>query len=775
MKLLLRHIRRTVKKSPMQPILILLTVMLSVALAVTAIRLSDVLVTHSKEQARAKEALGDILITPQGASDSRLLFEEDAERVIKDLGTVLGEFPLTAILANNESRELLHVSAVDLEKADAFYLFSYVAYGHFNTQNIDRAVVISESFAASHGLLVGDTLTLRLLEKDFTYTVQAIAKDDGLLSQSSVLISITGVSRELARRVPPIASLGDLFSPYTRLMVKLNDPSRAGEVRDMLSADFHFSDKHVEETARVEQMDFLILLQLVFVWTFMLLLLLLAGFVIASSLSLLHRRRRAEYDIFACVGASPTTLRGLLYIESLIYAALGGIMGLFFSVPLVHGAGGLYDWYTEPLAPNAIGLLFGLLVAPLLMLLCTAVYLRREKRKKVSEVPHAAMESGIPTADWLIPALLLLLSTVLAILLPVAYAYIAASVALMATVWLLFVAMPLLLRWFAGMLEKSLLCLRAPAGFVVLAVKNIKGRFAVRHTGRLIAVLVALLASIMTCKEALSNQIGMMTEDLPFDFLAYNVSVREKQQLQGDESVLATMSMIYIPGVELQDGASAVAVSLEGDHSLCLPEGLAPQRLPTGRELVLSTGLAIRTNTHVGDSVSLQIGGASHLFTVTEIVATNGNFLYLDSTEIGIARDLFCVRLQPDATQAQRDSMVATLEASGAAVAEPTSAFGVLPHTLSGHLKLMSYAVLAATVLALLGCINAFVQQYRERLEEWSLLRACGMTRRGMIGILITEATLLIFFALLCGGLAGGIMNLFINRGMHSFGMVLFA
>ena len=62
MSLFLKHILRTLRHSPTQPLLILLTVILSTALAITAFRLPDMFREHIALTYGGEQELGDVTV-----------------------------------------------------------------------------------------------------------------------------------------------------------------------------------------------------------------------------------------------------------------------------------------------------------------------------------------------------------------------------------------------------------------------------------------------------------------------------------------------------------------------------------------------------------------------------------------------------------------------------------------------------------------------------------------------------------------------------------------
>ncbi len=769
MKLFFKHVMRAIKRAPLQPILICLTVMLAVLLSVTAFSLADYFGDHAAKSKQAQTELGDIVITARTDSEAHLLFTEQAEAVLAEQGEVMGDFALSAVLAGDEPVSL-RISAVDLEKCDAFYRFSYLSYGSFTNQNLSRALIISAQMAEVHHLSVGDTVTLRLLDTDLTYTVQAIAEESGLLAESDALISFSGLVQLLAARAPIIASLGDAFGPCTRLMVRVRESADVDAVQQLLLASTAFADKSIVKTDQTQQNDFLLLIQITLVAVFLLLLLLLAIFVIATALALLHQRRAAEYALFSLVGATPRQISLLMYVESLLYAFCGTLPGLLLALPAIRAVATLYPTHqaTPQLGIGAV--LFGVGVAPLLMLACTAVCLHRSRARTGSE--SAPKTVRVPRRMLLLAAALLAVCVLLLCVLPVAYRFTVAVVGMLLVVWLVFLLTPLLQHALACLLQKISLS-RSTRAPLWLAAKNVKNGHMLRYAGKLLAVFLSLLLPLAVCRQVITDQISAMTEELPFDFIVTNASDGLKNEVEADPAVAGTMRFTYIMGIGMPNGATAMAASFVGDVAHCLPPSLQSSHAPTGAEIMISRGLATRCGVGVGDTVPLVIGGVSHDFVVSEILRVNANFLYFDATSVGLSHDMLFVRLHDDSSEAASD-LTATLEANGALLLPPGEVFGTVPVTLRGHVALMRYMLALGTLLSVLGCVNVLLQQHHARRGEREILCCCGADKKTMLAMHALELALITLAALLLATVASTVTCYLIDRGVRAFGMALF-
>lgn len=774
MKLFLKHILRSMRHAPLQPLLIILTVAVAVSLSVMAFAVSGMFADRAEQTAQSATAAGDLLISMRADSGARILFEEDAAALLGDDGRVLGEFRLTGVLSNEEG-STLSLSCTDLLAADEFYRFSYTVYGSFHEKTLDRTAILSASAAAAHGLSVGDEFTLRVLEQEFVYTVGAIAADTGLLAQCDALVSIDGIVATLADRMPIISSLGDSFRPYTRLMIKLSDGADADAVVQRFQASSAFADKQVSLTESAAYGDFWVTMQLVFLWATLILMLVLVAFVLGTSLTLLHRRRAGEYALFAMVGASPAQLRGLILLESALYALWGGLGGVALGFPVTRTVASFYEWRTTPLwvrLPDALG---GFFLGFAIVLICTLQYLSRSAPIGLSREHHRSEQTRerLLCVDWLPAATLLSVSILLMVCLPVRLRFAAGLAAGLSLVWLLFVLLPLLLRLLSGGAASRLLRARRMHASAWLSLKNLCHRYSLRHAGRLLAVMLALLLSLLTCERVLSGQLDNMTFDEDRGVVALGVSEQTEQALAAHDTVKGVIRLDLRKGATVNGCTGATAMSISGDVYTCLDASLLPSRMPTGDEAVLSEGLAELAGVERGDRIDCMIGGVPCTLTVTEIQRSNANVLYYDAEPLGIRQETLCVTLREGSPE-QIERVSAMIEADGGFVIRNGSLFGSAQSSMSGHVRFLRVTLLLSLILSLLGVGNMLVQQRDVREHERELLALCGMTKRDIHAMQLLETAGLLLLTGAIAVLAAGAICLIVDLSLRSFGMLLF-
>ncbi|MBQ9801721.1 MAG: hypothetical protein IJW51_01450 [Clostridia bacterium] len=776
MKLFLKHVTRAMLRRPWRPLLLALTVTLAVALAMTATGLSVMLYDNALHNIRLKQEMGDIRITPRGDSGTRFLWSEDVENAVGEDGEVLGEFRLSGLALYEGEERLLTISALDLYEADRFFEFQYLAMGEFTTQNLSRAAIISESTAKTYGLRVGDILTVHLLQQDIAYTVQAIAKDTGALREAGMLISLSGVLMMLSEQLPVIGTFGDSDYPYTRLLVKADDPAKIPEILTRITSSDLFADKLVQHVDGAAELDFWLVMQLTVIFVVTLLLLMLCGVLMTGTLHMIHRQRAQEYALFRSIGATRRQIHAAVYMESGIIAFVGTVGGILLSLPMLLGVIGIYGWETSLARLALAALPMGICFPPLLTYLCTALHLRRADHLEVGRGEAATplpRRAECTRKTVLLPLGLTLLFALLGILLPVKLRIFSMVALLFSQTWLIFLVTSLCLKGMARYLEKLLEHRDTRQGGWLLAIKGLHNHTAIRHIGRMLTVLCMLIATVVCCRHSLVQYFDILTGDAPFMMLTSSMSEELQESFEQDEAVTGVLQVTYVSGVALPNGGRATAISLSGDMGLWFDPALVPRHYPVGQELAISRGLATLAGVREGDTLTLVLDGVSHTFTVTEVMPIQPNFIYFDATALGIKHDLTCVGTADEsAATVQRLQNMA--EMGGSAILPLSALLGTGPETATSHLTLLRYALIIAALLSLVGCLNIVLEHLHERRGEGSILRLCGMTRGRLYLLYARELLLTLPVVLTVAATGTALLCLAVHFGVGSFGMVLF-
>ncbi len=769
MKYFLKHIIRDVKAFPVQPLLILLTLTLSVAIAVTAFRTEAMFERHANDVAMADAELGDILIS-QGTSDARIMFESELESIVGDKADVFGEFRLTAITDDS----YISVSAADLVAADRYFEFNYKEYGKITTENLKSAAILSSSSANRLGLSLGDSFSVSVLNKEFSYTVCAIAESTGLFANCDMLVSITGVISRLAELSPTIAAMGDHITPCNRLALKAANGEEPAELAELIGTTF--SDWRVELTANSTQKDFLMLIQTGSVWLIAAIVIILAAVLTGTCLTLLESKRRLEYASFEAAGASRRTISRLRYTESAIYAIIGAILGIALAHPLTHAAGSLFYWNTEPLTVGLSGVIFGLIFSPALILSCTAIHIKRQKHLPLAEQlfeeeSESADDLRSDKKELITTLILIAICFALAILLPGSYRYIPSVIALPLVLRASYIFVPHVIKRISSAVANR----QKIKGRSILLMRSFENKFALRHVSRLFVLLLSLLTVISLCRGTLSGALDLMQNAIVGDYAVVGANDSIREELKNDPNIESVSSIGLFMGTELPNGNTLTAISVDPDSYECLNEKILPDKIPKGREAVISSGIADLLKIKKGDAITVTIKGSPQTLTVVSVVDAVIPTLFIDAKSLGLGNDALVLNLTDNARndESAKSELLSRLEAYGLTVSEPSTLLGTIPATGKGFLGIIGAASIAAAVLTGIGIVNSISAIYRKRTREFKILRLSGMTKAGIAKTVTSELTVIIVFSLLLAIPTSLLLTSSIELTMRSFGMSL--
>lgn len=775
MRILLAYIRRSWQTAPLQPLLIMLTVALSVAVAVTSWTIGGIFSERADEFERHRTALGQIGVTMNADREIRMLFATDAEAIVGDSGRVLGEYTMTAFMpaAAGEGRRAVSFAATDLLEADAFFAFSYTDLIKIPEDRIRDAAIVSESFALQEDLAAGDSLTLEILGEDVTFLVCAVARDEGLLAERRLLVSRERIVGMLARYSPAISALGDSFSPSTRLMIQCEE-SRAEDLFLQISHADTFADCRVELYADVDTVNVNLLMQTASVWLLAVVLMTLSCFLILSAQSILLRKRRRDHALLGVAGASPAHMVGIALAESTALSFAGGVIGVLLAICITPWIGSFFVWHTSPVLVDPTGVITGLLLAIFLGDGCTLMSMRGQGSEPLAERLSDArypIPSRPKTRRALACTLVTLVLALFTVLLPVENAYLAAIPTLVLSVFSIYLAFPVLFYGVILLLERWSVTWTRRSGVWMLAIRNLKNHASISHVARLWAVLVAMTVTVFFCGSVLADQERVMDNAVVGEVVAVGVPDSAIENLNQSPAVAGVATLWSDENARINDRYTAIVIALAGDVATCASADFLPTELPGEDEAVVSAGMAALLNVGIGDRIAVDVQGYERILTVRSIQHSHFNMVFVSPSIFKTAHPITCVKLTDDPNACAE--VTAVLETSGAYLMDRDELDGGISDTLSGFLSLSRVSLIAALVLSVVGCVNAYASQYLSRKQERVVLRGVGMSRK-----LIRRAYLLeILLAILCstavGVLIGSGLIFILDCGMQSFGCTL--
>lgn len=772
MRIFLRHIGRTIRKHPVRPVLLIITVALAVCTGVVALRFRDVFLARNESKEAAQRAQADIIITLSAQSQERMLFAEDVTAILGDSAQVLGDYSLTAFYGTEDNARPVAVKGVSLEAADEYYDFDFYGYGEFTDKNLLEAVVISKTFAEQNSLWVGDTLCLSLFDISREYTIQAVADDEVCFFDCDVLIDISSATKMLAQKSEAIASLGDSFAPSNRILIRLNDVSRTDEAFEILSEGYEFSDDLVQNMRANSSRDVTLLAQNTLISLMSILICFLSAIVIYTSMSLLSCQRETEYALFAVSGADRIQIGVLKLTESMIYAVIGGGCGLAMSPFALDYAASLFPWYGGGAQIGAGGIAFGFAFAVLLMGICTIAEIIRADK---IELALRVSGEGYPKSkkkNAVLPAIFCMAFaafTLSAVTVKADKKYIFAILAVISGITVLYLVIPHILKALSGVLERALSGSRA--GALIICIKNVKNNYSLQHIGRLLTVLVTVLIAIGVCSGVVSEQEAVIKNALDADILVSEMPYPLRDELKEKGIADGIAEIRLYRSTEIAGKYSVFGIAASGDAVKCLSSDLLPEKLPGKGQVVISKGLSYLCGAGVGDVLPVSVRGNEYELEVSQIQNTNANVIFINMEDASSLTGIVCINL---ADGESREGVIGLLEANGVMAWSTDIAETVGIDTIDGFLSLSKVVFFVSLAVSLAGIANMYFEQMRQRRSERELLRLSGMDGLRLVCTSASETLFLSAISLIFGVIVGAGVCFIIDLGLRSFGCVLF-
>lgn len=776
MRLFLKHILRSIKKAPLQPLIILLTLTIAVATFVATAEMSFATVEEIEYKKGRVDKSSDITVMLSGSDEVRILFKEDAERIIGEDGTVMGEFSLTAITGEKEKHPVT-VIATELREADSFYSLSLTENALIPERELDDSVILSTELSSKLGLSKGDTFKIDLLGLSFDFKVAAIAKSEGVLYDAGAIINIGAVTEALSDANPFIGAFADSVTPFTRLKIKLNDAADIDRYIDLLSEDEAFSEKSILKNSENRgSEDFAGMLAMIAVLVCALIILLLCALVITTSLDLLSKERMADMGLFMLSGADTRTLNLILYLECLIYSAAAAALGLLLSLPLMRGMNGIFDFRTGDVLPSPIDIPIAIIAAPISVITVAFINAKKEGALTISERLQKTNEKTKTVGFCKLFLTFLAFSVVFLItslLVPVRLRFPFGIASALSLIGFIFTFVPFfatsLSRLTSSLLERK----NTPRAPLLISQKNMTVSYPIKHTTRLITLLLTLLSTAFFCINTLTTQLRQLGNMVDSEYIAIGADEKSDAIAESTEGVSDSFRIFVSKSLTTEHGSGLMAISVSDGAIGSINESIRPERLPLHNEVVLSSGLAILTQKRVGDSITLKYLGNSYDYEIIDIIPTGANIVFLDAERIGEKNDLLCIDAAFTEDSEAFASLSEAMNLRGAYFATTDDVIMPLLNDILSFADMARYVLYIALFTTLVGIINVLFSDYVTRKREKDVYYTVGMTAAEIrrVGFFEVISTLLI--ALILVPIFSSALSFLLDFSLSSFGVDL--
>ena len=199
-----------------------------------------------------------------------------------------------------------------------------------------QGAVAGRKLANQYGWKVGDTIPIRgtIYPGTWNFNLQAIY--DGVDNKTDESQFFLHWSYLNERNKKTLFGLRDQVGVF---VVGLNNPSAAAEVSTAIDARFKNSNaESLTETEKAFQLGFVSMTEaiLVAVQIVSVVIIVIILAVMSNTVAMTTRERISEYATLQALGFSPWFVCGMVIVESMLVALLGGVMGVLLTFPVTE-------------------------------------------------------------------------------------------------------------------------------------------------------------------------------------------------------------------------------------------------------------------------------------------------------------------------------------------------------------------------------------------------------------------------------------------------------
>ncbi|KAB8183822.1 ABC transporter permease [Microbispora catharanthi] len=510
--------------------------------------------------------------------------------------------------------------------------------------------------------------------------------------------------------------------------------------------------------------------------------LLVAALVIYNTFNILVAQRMREMALLRCIGATKRQVFGSIVLESAVVGLLSSVLGLLTglglgaaAVAVLRAVGTDIPTGTVSLSPQtiAVGMCTGVVMTMAAALLPARQATRVPPVAALrTQVEEHAFRAGVVRV--VVAALFVLAGAGLTAAGMLQKPGQAALLAVMAGGVLVFFAVlilgPVIVRPLSGL-----------AGWVPARLFGVPGRLAVdnarRNPKRAATTTVALTVGVtlMTFMAVLTSTVrttvsGQLDQQFPADYILSSQtgtiprSVADTLRANRDLAAVTEFrgKKAKVNGREFEVGTvtqSAIGTAIKPEASSGTMDGFG------AGEVAVADYVARDLGVKVGDTVTVASGGRKTPLKVVAVLKADVSLLpsftmteQAFERQFGTVGDAQILVDAADGVAPERARKVvddATAAYPAVKVGSTTEIRGQFDEAIDSILMIITGLLALAIVISLLGIANTLSLSVHERTRESALLRALGLTRPQLRGMLSVEALILGLVGAIVGVLLG--------------------
>ncbi|HBE9726515.1 TPA: FtsX-like permease family protein [Clostridioides difficile] len=765
MKIILKYIFTNIKERKIRTAVVLLSIVLSTVLLFVSFSIG--LSYESAQRKMAKGMSGTATISVQSKNPDILTNLED----IPDLNAIkskVGVLESSAIYNKGGYYEEFSLIAADLIQLNKINK-PQLENGNSITDFSGDKIILPNRFTSKYKIKKGDSITLQIYGKSYTFQVSDIASYDTVFLRHT-----RGVNALLPKET--LSKIINKGSGYTRVLIESEEEmteNLVNKLSEELSTEKYTVSNTINETkiisdARQKTMPF-------FLISFFALT--LSIFIIYSSYKVITLERLPFIGTFRSIGANEKTVTRILMLESILYGSIGGLIAIPIGIVvlnlMLHGLGNsLEQGISIPTVISPIGVIISVIVAIIVSSFSAYIPVKKASHLPIKNIVLGTVEEkNVSNRSILfIGSIMFILSVLLPRISPENTLYLAGGFSLLGLIVATIVLIPLITDIMSIVLEFVYKNILGNEG--KLAARNMKNNKNIIQNITLLFISISAVIAISVVGNFVKTYITDVFRDAELQGFADGKMneefIEDVRHMDGIKNILP----LYVMNNEIS-GNGVTLSRLEGTDNIKLYNSMfginytnfeikkqVIEAFNDKRSVILNEDTLKKVGLSIGDTITLsndkydfsyKIVGSfkSRANDVEAVIPSHYAVNDFDKTNYGF---LVYTAVNPDAVMIQiRDLFGDTYNWSRTVEEFNNDSLNTISSFLSPMNKMTYFIFLLATV----GIINNLLINYIQKRRSIAMYKSIGLSNKQNIKVTLIEG--------FTSGLLGAVIGIVIS------------
>ncbi|MFQ5034352.1 ABC transporter permease [Clostridioides difficile] len=765
MKIILKYIFTNIKERKIRTAVMLLSIVLSTVLLFISFSIG--LSYESVQRKMAKGMSGTATISVQSKNPDILTNLED----IPDLNAIkskVGVLESSAIYNKGGYYEEFSLIAADLSQLNKINK-PRLENGDSITDFSGDKIILPNRFTSKYKIKKGDSITLQIYGKSYTFQVSDIASYDTVFLRHT-----RGVNALLPKET--LSKIINKGSGYTRVLIESEEEmteNLVNKLSEELSTEKYTVSNTINETkiisdARQKTMPF-------FLISFFALT--LSIFIIYSSYKVITLERLPFIGTFRSIGANEKTVTHILMLESILYGSIGGLIAIPIGVVvlnlMLHGLGNsLEQVISIPTVISPIGVIISVIVAIIVSSFSAYIPVKKASHLPIKNIVLGTVEEkNVSNRSILfIGSIMFILSVLLPRISPENTLYLAGGFSLLGLIVATIVLIPLITDIISIVFEFVYKNILGNEG--KLAARNMKNNKNIIQNITLLFISISAVIAISVVGNFVKTYITDVFRDAELQGFADGKMneefIEDVRHMDGIKNILP----LYVMNNEIS-GNGVTLSRLEGTDNIELYNSMfainytnfeikkqVTEAFKDKRSVILNEDTLKKVGLSIGDTITLskdkydfsyKIVGSfkSRANDVEAVIPSHYAVNDFDKTNYGF---LVYTAVNPDAVMIQiRDLFGDTYNWSRTVEEFNNDSLNTISSFLSPMNKMTYFIFLLATV----GIINNLLINYIQKRRSIAMYKSIGLSNKQNIKVTLIEG--------FTSGLLGAVIGIVIS------------